>query len=313
MSKIDFIIIGERRSGTSTLAKWIETHPELYLYPKVDQAFFIDNPLRRRRTWLDGQIDPMKWTEESRISDYLDLFKDCPDNINCKGEKSADYLFWDSALHRIKQHIPEAKFIVTLRNPVERAWSHYWNEVGKGREKKSFEIALKEENSRSLQSDYAKLHLSYFARGKYSESISKWFDQFPRNQFHFVVLEELIENPKEELKKLYSFLEIDPNKGYENAGVRFNHNWTTVPRKIWKTNAFTMSIESNINRVIKKLIKSIVKDGYRQKKIGPKIESITRKPQKSIKMDSETRKNLIEAYKPSIVELEKILDRKINV
>ncbi|MEM9886974.1 MAG: hypothetical protein AAF849_13860, partial [Bacteroidota bacterium] len=71
----DFLIIGERRSGTTNLAKWLEAHPEIYIAPQVDKAFFLDKAVVGTRKWFDGQVDASKWEKEHNLSDYANYFE----------------------------------------------------------------------------------------------------------------------------------------------------------------------------------------------------------------------------------------------
>ncbi|MEM8529105.1 MAG: hypothetical protein AAGG68_31025, partial [Bacteroidota bacterium] len=75
MTLPNFIIIGERRSGTTNLAKWLEAHPEIFIAPQVDKGFFIDDEVNGRRIWLDGQVDTSKWEEDHNLKDYAAYFE----------------------------------------------------------------------------------------------------------------------------------------------------------------------------------------------------------------------------------------------
>lgn len=308
-----FIIAGERRSGTSTLAKWIEVHPELYLYPKVDQAYFLDDELRGRKEWLEGKVNFEDWEVNHPVIEYLELFQNKVEDVKIAGEKSADYFFWDSARVRISKSLPEAKIILTFRNPINRAWSHYWNEVGKGRESLSFEKALEAEPKRSKRSDYAKLHLSYLERGAYVRSLKKWLIDYPEDQVYIVILENLIKNPISELQRLYKFLGVNPDLGLENAGKRFNHNWSTIPYAFWKQSPILEKVERLINKTIRRITKRVYNDTYAFRKNSHKWERVTRYHQSEIKMKQQTRQRLLTHFEPYTSELEKYLNIDLSV
>lgn len=308
-----FIIAGERRSGTSTLAKWIENHPEVYLYPKVDKAFFVEKELRGRMEWMDGKVDSEGWNDYSSKNEYLKIFEERPEGVIEWGEKSADYFFWEPCLDRINNYFPDAKIILTFRNPVNRAWSHYCNEFGKGRESLSFENAIKAESDRSSKSDYARHHLSYLERGKYINSLKRWHSVFSANQIHVVILEELIQNPEKVLKDIYEFMGVDSNKGLEKAGVKYNNNWTTIPYSFWTKNKGLEKVESLINRVIKKLVKSIYKEPYQRRRMSPRFEKVTRYLQSELTMNAKTRKKLEKEFEPFNQELARFLNKSLDV
>lgn len=307
-----FIIAGERRSGTSTLAKWIEAHPDVYLNPKLDQAYFVDDVLRGRREWMDGKIDPAEWDKNHSREEYEKLLFDPNAKCIARGEKSADYFFWNPCLSRIKEITPEAKIILIFRNPVERAWSQYWNELGKGREWLSFEEAIKKEEERSQKSDYARHHLSYIERGKFVNSLNRWIEAFGRNNIHVVILEEMIKEPVQELKKVYSFLGVNPEMGLELAGKRFNNNWTTIPYAFWRKNKMLIKTESAINNLIKRFVKLAYSDVYKRRLMSPKLERITRFEQKQVSMNPQTREELHNLFEPFNQELSKVINNPLT-
>ena len=217
-----FLIVGERRCGTTSLAKWMEDHPDIFMHPKPDMAFFVDDEIVGRREWLDGEIDESTWGRTHSKESYAALFAEGTDRAAI-GEKSADYLFWRPSHARIARFLPTAKVIVTLRHPVERAWSHYWNEVGKGRETLSFEEALEQEDDRSRRSAYARNHLSYRTRGYYDESLTDLFAHIPRDRTMVVTLEEAQQRPAELLRQIYTFIGVDAEQGLNHV----NHQGAT--------------------------------------------------------------------------------------
>jgi len=112
-------------------------------------------------------------------------------------EASPDYILYPAAPRRAADLVPEAKIIVLLRNPVDRAFSHHGQAVRLGFESLSFEEAIDAEPSR-LGSDLEGLekdpdffsrsfhHFSYVTRGRYAEQLRRWFEWFPRENFLFI-------------------------------------------------------------------------------------------------------------------------------
>lgn len=301
----NFVIIGERRSGTTSLARWIEAHPELFLHPKIDMGYFIDDVLVGRREWMDGEPDYSAWDKTHSKEGYAAFFKDAKGK-KAVGEKSADYLFWRPAHERMKRIIPDAKYLVTLRNPVDRAWSMYWNEVGKGREKLSFEEAFQKEEERIKNSAYARDHLSYFARGRYVESFNDFFQVFPKEQVKVIVLEHVIKDTRAVLEDLYAFLGVSTDQGYDRIGNRYNNSWTTVPRSFWTKHKVLKYAEEAVNRVIKTASK-VIPNARVRRNIVLTLEKPFRKTKEDFKMNPETRKMLLEYYRPYNEQLEKLL------
>ncbi len=310
----NFLIIGERRSGTTTLANWVKCHPEIFLHPQMDIGFFIDKELVGSRIYKEGKADYDKWEEEHTIADYEQLFAKASTEHKAIGEKSADYLFWEQAHERIKKMLPDIKLVISLRNPIERAYSMFWNELGKGRETVSFEKAIMLEEDRISNSDYAKDHLSYIARGYYDVSIEKLHQTFSPNQIFVFILEHAIENPVENLKSLYNFLGVNVNKGYDNINKRFNANWTLQVKPFWKKNAFLKSMESFIfkmNSSVGRIL--IIRNKRLQRKFIKKMSKPFRFSKDDIKIDEHVKLKLRKRYEPHIKNLEKILDKDLSI
>ena len=102
--------------------------------------------------------------------------------------------------------LPDAKLIVLLRDPVRRAYSHYWHERDKGRESLTFEDAIAAEPGRidiaqarladgALERSHEHQHFSYLARGRYAEQLERWFALFPRERFLILRFEDLVADP----------------------------------------------------------------------------------------------------------------------
>src|SRR5439155_25683479 len=138
------------------------------------------------------------------------------------GEATPYYLFHPLAASRVHQFLPDVKLIVLLRNPVNRAYSHYNHEIRKGTESLSFEEALEKEPAR-LNGETERLnkdpyyyshnhqHFSYLSRGIYIDQLKTWMNYFPKDRFLIIKSEDLLKNTQFELNRIYKFLELDPH------------------------------------------------------------------------------------------------------
>ena len=312
MQMPNYIIAGERRSGTTTLAKLLEQHPEIFMYPVMDTAYFMDDALRGSMTWFEGSVDVGLWAKKHTKEEYAKLFLQATKQHVAIGEKSADYLFLENCHTRIKQYVPDCKIILTFRNPIERAWSHYWNEVGKGREQKSFEKAIELEELRVAQSDYAKAHLTYLSRGFYVNSLTKLYTTFHKNNIKVIILEELISNPQKVLNEVYLFLGVDTTIEIKEKRSSFNKNWTSIPKPFWKKTKALETLENYLNKLVVKGVNGVIKDTYKRRDIITRLESLTRNTKKDFVMKPETRLRLQELYLPYTEKLEKLLDKDLS-
>ena len=132
----NLIVAGERRCGTTFLSQRLAAHPDIFVHPKRDRGYFIDDDARHRGACA-------LWETTHSVEQYRAFFRDAgAGNQSVICEKSADYLFWQPAHRRMTDYLPDAKYILILRHPVRRALSHYWIEVGKRRESADLATAI---------------------------------------------------------------------------------------------------------------------------------------------------------------------------
>jgi hypothetical protein len=304
----NLVIAGERRCGTTSLYHWMRCHPDIYLYPGTDLNYFVDDEITGIRTWREGGVDPEKWDLSHTRNEYLDMFAR-GQGYAAVGHKGADLLFWRPAHPRMANYLEDARFIVTLRNPVNRAWSHYWNEVGKGREPLGFSEALAAEEQRSAGSAYAHLHLSYLARGFYEESLANFFEFFPRERVLVVTVEQTRLQPRETLCSIYRFVGVDPDRGHEAVGRPRNENWTMLPRR-WAQLRPVKPIERAYRRAAEGLIVRLTKDAEKRRRMRKSALRVFRQPASSLQMPEALRRELSGLYAPHVRRLEVLLGRQ---
>src|SRR3954453_12016570 len=133
------------------------------------------------------------------------------------GEASPSYLFHPLAPDRVARLLPDARLIALLRNPVERAFSHYQHEVALGREPLSFEEATAREDERMRGElermlsepsyfSYAWWNYTYLARGRYAEQLERWYASFPPEQLLVLFTEELAADTAGTYRRVLDFL-----------------------------------------------------------------------------------------------------------
>ena len=135
----NFIIIGVQRGGTTSLYKYLTKHPKIIPAIKKEIHFF-DNNFHKGISWYQSQF------KQNRLLMLLYKKKKFYDSIT--GEATPYYIYHPYGVERISKLIPNVKLIILLRNPVERAYSHYQHELRLKVEKISFEDALKQESNR---------------------------------------------------------------------------------------------------------------------------------------------------------------------
>ena len=199
----DFVIIGTQRGGTTSLHAYLGAHPQVTT-PTTKELHFITDRFKRGRDWYLGQF-PAELP---------------PDTIT--GEATPYALYHPLAPQRLLEIAPEAKLIALLRNPVDRAYSHFLLERSRGEETLDFAAALDAELDR-LDGEEVRLardpayvsephkHASYMARGEYARQLERWFRLFPREQILVIRSEDLYQRSAETLARVANFLAISPD------------------------------------------------------------------------------------------------------
>ena len=217
ISAPDFLIIGTQRGGTTSLHAYLGAHARVSI-PSAKELHFVTDRYERGLDWYLGQFPAGL----------------APGTLT--GEATPYALFHPLAPRRLREIAPEAKLIVLLRNPVDRAYSHYLLERARGDELLDFSVALDAEPDR-LRDEEAKLshdptyrstahqHYSYAARGDYAPQLERWFELFPREQLLIVRSEDLYRRGAETFARVAGFLGIEP----ETRAPFAAHNQTSGP------------------------------------------------------------------------------------
>ena len=188
----NFIIAGPPKSGTTSLQLYLDSHPDVLV---TGEAHFFDYNYEKGLEWYEKYFE--KYQNEKAV-----------------GEKSPSYFFGPNVPIRIKKHIPEAKLLFTFRDPIKRAYSHYWHNVRHARQKaKTFEIAVENELKDMENEDYNYLKIS-----NYVTHLKRWNKHFPKSKMFFLTLEEL---NKDILYETLEFLNVDSNYDFGEL-KRFN-------------------------------------------------------------------------------------------
>ena len=205
----DFIIIGAMKCGTTSLYSYLASHPQVLPASEKEVHYFDCDSYSLGMAWYKAHFPTL-------IRKY---FQSKNRNNIIVGEASPYYLFFPKAHIRVEECIPNIKLIIMLRNPIDRAFSHYNHQKRKSREKLSFEQAIEvefdrldgEEKKILSEENYYSYNYwaySYLARGRYVEQLERWFRLFPRINFHIIESEEFFKNTPNELNKVYDYLGI---------------------------------------------------------------------------------------------------------
>lgn len=211
-------LIGVQKAATSSLYNWISQHPEVCGPESLkDIPFFFDDNLYNKGNNFLTKVYRRHFTGEKII---------LQGNVN--------YIFFKKALIHIQEFNPYAKFILVLRNPIDRAVSAYNYSVQRGIESRQITTAFSEENSLMQTHDLiAQSDFGYKAHGLYYKQISQFLEYFKREQLCILFFEDLKNNPQHTLKEVYNFLGIDAN--FEAALTHVNETGAPKNKLLLKT------------------------------------------------------------------------------
>jgi hypothetical protein len=212
----NFFIVGAAKSGTTSLYHYLSQHPDVYMSTNKEPHWFSRIPD------VPGRGSHPVASEE----EYLKLFKGRTSEA-AVGEASPSYLWDESAPHRIFDAVPRAKIIAILRNPVERAYSHYMMDVRAGKQELSFAKALERDQRAEVKgwgvSD------QYIDLGFYAAQLKRYMETFGGARVKVFLYEDLIGDPKALLRSAFGFLEVNPGCA-EEIRTDVHYNKYSVPK-----------------------------------------------------------------------------------
>jgi hypothetical protein len=219
----NFLIVGAAKSGTTTLASHLSKHPDVYVPPAKELYFFERDDL-----WEKGP----DW--------YAEQFAYAGD-ATAVGEATPGYVFYPWCVERIAQLLPGVRAIVCLRDPVDRAYSHYLHWADRmWFEPRSFEEAIDDELAAG--GEEVAVHdprrrppyFAYVARGKYLPQLQRLAAALGRDNVHVVLLDDLQSDPEATFAATCAFLGVDPSVDVPNLGSRENVYSPHTPRRVWR-------------------------------------------------------------------------------
>ena len=220
----NFLVVGASKAGTTSVYHALRQHPDIFLSKVKEPHYFSfseglpeaagpDDSRFRRRVVTDPQA-------------YTNLFSGAGD-APARGECSVSYLFLPQAAPAIRRAIPDCRILILLRNPVDRAWSQYRQNVMNGREPLPFDEALAAEAGRLA--DGWRWIFAYRQAGLYSGQVERYLKLFGQSQVRCYLFDDLETAPLELLGNMYRFLGADP--GFRPKIAVYNRS--ALPKRLW--------------------------------------------------------------------------------
>ncbi len=271
----DFIGVGAMRCGTTWIADKLRSHPEIFIPPHYKELQFFD------RFYENG----FEWYLENFSSKGQDQIA---------GEFTPNYLRHSKALELIHQHLPDVKLIISLRNPIDRAFSHYNFLKNRKNVSESFYDALFDERFEILKA------------GLYGEQIQKCLEYFQRENIHFVIFDDIQTIPEKVTSELYEYL-----------GVKKDFQPEMLSHKVNARHGVKSKIVSAGLRKLKHMVRPFIR--IRQSlinlgvyKLGRKLNLLNAKTTPQIQMEKRARDYLSAYYADDLRLTNSILNGKIS-
>lgn len=291
MTLPNFLIVGAAKAGTTALHKYLEQHPQIYMTPTKETNFFA---FESQEINFQGVGDEaLKDFSITDLETYKAQFAGVT-NEKALGEACPSYLYYPQAANRIKQYIPQARLIVILRNPVDRAYANFLHTVRDDREPhQNFALALQDELTRIANNWEWFWH--YIQLGYYGAQLKRYYEIFAPSQIKVYLYEDLKENPVALLQNIFCFIEVDD---------------TFVPNMALRPNKSGMPKNKLFHQLLTKPnpVKTLLKPLFTAK-IRQKIQHQNlNTPQ----IAPEVRQQLIDLYRPDILKCQDLINRDLS-
>ena len=239
MRKVNLFIVGAAKAGTTSIHNYLSQHKDIYMSPVKEPHFFshdirCDNfstYYKKQSCFNINKYFRCKILKDvhsayniTKLEDYMQLFREAKDE-RYLGEASVGYLYSKVAAEEIYNYNKNAKIIIVLRDPSERAFSHWKMDLRSDNvNRKSFQDAVIEDLN-AEEKGWGRNHL-YIELGKYHGQIERYIKLFPRNQILILFYDDLNNNFDTFMNRIYDFLNIETDKLLINK----KHNKLFIPK-----------------------------------------------------------------------------------
>jgi hypothetical protein len=283
--KVDFFIVGAPKSGTTSLYHYLDQHSDINMSIVKEPNYFSAEELKRQDLYYKSKII-------STIDEYDKLFKNQKGN-QLLGEASVSYLFYPDVAGKIKLYNPNAKIIILLRDPIERAYSHHNMDRRLGYVKDDLSNII---NDSSVM-NHSLYYQQYIQLGQYYTQVKNYIDVFGRDNVCVMLYDDLKENNKDLTDKVISFLKL---KEYD--GIDYNIPYNSSKSSDFKIINFLYKL-SFLRRLVLMILPVSLVDHLENKFFKSK----------EIVMSQDLESQLYDLYCDEILLLEKMLNVDLSL
>jgi hypothetical protein len=303
MTMPNFLIIGAAKAGTTSLHHYLGQHPEIYMSSVKEPSFFAFDAYRAYPEDFGGELERRLVRYSGRpgktntIEDYRALFE-AVSSERAIGEASPVYLYTPRVPERIQHHVPDARLIVVLRNPVERALSDYVCSRGdRGGQLDNFVQRHREARSNESYRSSFRLY-GYVYQGLYHAHLARFLDVFGRDRIKICLHEDFQADNFGMLESVFEFLRVDKTFVPD---VSTRYSVTGVPRS-----EFLRMLPAPL-RALGRRVESSLPSGLRRYTFAlKKLYHV--KPQ----LPPHIRRECVQVYQEDILQLQKLIERDLS-
>jgi len=281
--KVSVFIVGAPKCATTTIHGFLDSCEGIFMSHPKELNYFSAASIRQQSLYYDEDIID---SEKS----YNEIFKSASES-QILGESSVSYFYYDSVPAKIYEYNPASKIVIVLRNPIERAYSHYLMDSRLGYcSKKLVEIVRNPNNNPLHYQQYIKI-------SQYTKQVTRYLKTFGSDNVHLIIQERFRNNPEKELQKLCQFLNISfPESSYN----LISKNVFKLPR-----NSVVAGIYKNI--YVRRIMRSFLPDALN----GQLKKLFFRVGTKPV-LDKNLHSILSSLFKKDIATVESIIGHKIE-
>ncbi len=279
--KVGIFIVGAPKAGTTSLHYYLNEHPEILMSSVKEPDFFSDKEI----------VDQGLYYGTTRINTsqkYHNLFQEKKD-AKIFGESSVSYLFYPEVPKRIKEYNTDAKIIIMLRNPVDRAFSHYLMDFRLGLLSDEFEDVFNKKEGLKFQ--------QYFLLGNYYSQVKRYYAEFSKENVHIIWYSDFKKDAEKEIQKVFKFIgiDLDYKVNFETVHNSFSMPKNKIIRKIYSV----IWLRKLLSFLLPSTFVRFTKSTLFKKRIKPKITT-------------ESSKTFTEYYLDDICKLEELLSINLS-
>lgn len=305
MTLPNFFMVGAAKSGTTAVNEYLNQHPDIFMSPIKEPFHFILNgePLDyngpRDREILGRMATPNR-------ARYEALFNGASKKHKAIGEATTQYLYVDHAAQAIHDAIPDAKILIMLRNPVDRAFSSWVHMLRDGRETyENFEDALSQEPARIAANWEPLWH--YGSASYYTESVKRYYDLFGAEQVGVFLHDDLKLDAPKLLYQICQFLGVD-DSFRPDTSTRYNVSGVPKNGMLHSIQTALLSPDNPVKAVVKPLLPKRLRHQALHSVVG-KIREVNFEKRR---LSPEMRVRLIARYRSDILRTQDLIDRDLS-